>query len=183
MFDRRLRLPTQVFVVAVITATLTGCTWAVEREESAPTGTTSSSSSPPAHEESAECKWPVAQIEAHAGEVLNLDDFDDMEDLGPSENANGAIARTDDGVLASYTVAAGDTYDAIAERVCTSVYGLTALNAVRRGGVYASDDLGSRSTLYAGDTLNLNPFTIASVGDQNGVVHEHTPSFILPPQD
>lgn len=36
--------------------------------------------------------------------------------------------------------------------------------------------------LYAGDTLNLSPYTIASVGDVNGEVHSYETVFTLPPQ-
>lgn len=113
------------------------------------------------------------------GALLDVDLFAAMTDLGARNGATGEVAYADDGSLASYAVASGDSFGAVAERVCVGYYGLEALNAVRRNGLYA--DFGN-SVLYEGDVLNLSPHTITSVGSQNGSSYSHTPVFVLPPQ-
>lgn len=113
------------------------------------------------------------------GALLDVGHFAAMTDLGARNGATGEVTYADDGSLASYVVASGDSFGAVAQRVCAGYHGLEALNAVRRNGLYA--DFGD-SVLYEGDVLNLSPYTITSVGSQNGSSYSHTPVFVLPPQ-
>jgi hypothetical protein len=117
-------------------------------------------------------------------EPLDVDLYEDMVDLGAREGANGAVSYAPDGTFASYVVAAGDFRDGIADRLCLGPHAFEALNAVRRGSVNSVDPTNEAylTPLYVGDTLNLSPYTITSVGDVNGVVHSYETSFILPPQ-
>ncbi|WP_158864503.1 LysM peptidoglycan-binding domain-containing protein [Leifsonia sp. AG29] len=64
----------------------------------------------------------------------------------------------------AYTVAPGDIWEFIAKRFDVGTAYLTAINAVRREDV---------TQVYVGDTINLDPATITSVGDENGVVYHH----------
>lgn len=116
--------------------------------------------------------------------LLNVDLYSRMHDFGAREGATGTAQYADDGSLTSYEVASGDYNDAILDRFCVGFYYLDALNSVRRGGassvhptrqVYPPD-------LHVGDTLNLSPYTITTVGDVNGEVFAYETSFTLPPQ-
>lgn len=95
-------------------------------------------------------------------------------DMGPLQHAAGEAVVDTDGVPVAYVVAEGDTPYAIAQRFCIgeTTY-LANLNSVRRNGV---------DQIYPGDTLNLNRFTITSVGDENGAVLQNDPRIHLPPQ-
>ncbi|MBP2435501.1 LysM peptidoglycan-binding domain-containing protein [Microbacterium amylolyticum] len=102
-----------------------------------------------------------------------------LRDSGPRTRANGETAFAGDQAI-SYEVAPGDTLGAIAERFCTTTQMIQYLNVVRRATGYsnAKDDF----VLYAGDILNLDAYTITSVGHQNGVVYDYRPVIHLPPQ-
>ncbi|WP_226531971.1 hypothetical protein [Microbacterium paraoxydans] len=118
------------------------------------------------------------------GEPLNVELYSALHDYGARDGANGTVEYADDGTLAAYEVASGDYVDAILERLCVGFYSLQALNAVRRGSVHSVDPTSQAylTGLYVGDTLNLSPYTITSVGDVNGEVFSYEASFIVPPQ-
>jgi hypothetical protein len=86
-------------------------------------------------------------------------------DGGVTALASGEAILNGEGIPVAYHVASGDVFSTIAARFCLSEDWLLLINHAHR----ASD------ALYAGDTLNLDPHTIFSVGDQNGVV-SHTSS-------
>ncbi|MBF4460938.1 MULTISPECIES: hypothetical protein [unclassified Rathayibacter] len=102
-------------------------------------------------------------------------DLEVVRDRGPRTGANGTVTNASDGTPASYRVVSGDSPEPIAERFCLSPDYLDALNSVRRDGV-------SLDSLFAGDTLNLRPSTVVSVGDQNGRVLDNTEPDDLPAQ-
>ncbi|WP_418605774.1 hypothetical protein [Georgenia sp. SUBG003] len=87
-------------------------------------------------------------------------------DGGPREFATGPAILDDGGTPVAYTVAAGDVGAFIAERFCVNLSYLNAINGVRRNGA---------TNLHPGDTLNLDPHTILSVGDEQGVVLQNRP--------
>ncbi|MGO2665684.1 hypothetical protein [Mycetocola reblochoni] len=113
-----------------------------------------------------------------------------LQDIGARPGAQGDVTLDEEGVPASYTVAAGDNEDAIAERLCSTRDYLVLLNTIRRNTTTVETDVpwpqaGSRVTmmdLHESDTLNLNPYTIASTGDQNGQVYANNPDIPMPPQ-
>lgn len=116
--------------------------------------------------------------------LLNVDPYSRMHDYGAREGATGTVQYAEDGSLASYEVASGDYDDAILDRFCVGFYYLDALNSVRRGGV-SSVDPGRQvyvADLHVGDTVNLSPYTITTVGDVNGEVFAYETGFLLPPQ-
>ncbi|WP_168627665.1 hypothetical protein [Cryobacterium sp. BB307] len=96
----------------------------------------------------------------------------ELRDTGPRPYATGDVKTDEAGKPASYTVAAGDTMISVAERFCIYHHYLYMMNAVRRGS----------HELFVGDTLNLNPYTVETVGDINGVVQNNEPVGPLPPQ-
>lgn len=117
------------------------------------------------------------------------------KDLGPREGAQGEAVYDGDGYLGYYVVAEGDREDAITQRFCVNRYYLHNLNFIRRGELaYVeppsdwhwpmaySDGTGPVFDLYPGDIVNLHPATIATVGDQNGVVYENSGDIQIPPQ-
>lgn len=109
----------------------------------------------------------------------------ELRDLGPTEHASGRVVRDDDGRLAAYVVAAGDTLYAISDRFCVgSISYLGWINSVRRNGAssWEANKQEGEFEIYPGDTLNLDAHTVTSVGDEQGVVYEHRPDFYLPPQ-
>lgn len=112
---------------------------------------------------------------ADAGTLGDLD-IEVVRDRGTREGASGTVTLASDGTPASYLVAAGDISEQIADRFCISPEFLDALNSVRRDGV-------SIDSLYGGDTLNLRPSTVLSVGDQNGRVLDNPAPEELPEQD
>lgn len=118
----------------------------------------------------------------HSDGLLSVDQYSRMRDYGAREGANGTVQYADDGSLASYKVASGDYEDAIIDRFCVDFYYLDALNSVRRGGVSSVDPtrVVYPPELYVGDTLNLSPYTIATVGDVNGEVFAYETTFSLP---
>ncbi|MEN2742121.1 LysM peptidoglycan-binding domain-containing protein [Microbacterium sp. X-17] len=85
-------------------------------------------------------------------------------DCGPIQYATGTTRLNDKGVPVAYVVAPGDIWEFIAKRFDLGTAYLTAINAVRRENV---------TQVYVGDTINLDPATITSVGDQNGVVYHN----------
>ncbi|MGH1522723.1 LysM peptidoglycan-binding domain-containing protein [Leifsonia sp. L25] len=88
-------------------------------------------------------------------------------DCGPIQYATGTTKLNDKGVPVAYVVAPGDIWEFIAKRFDVGTAYLTAINAVRR---YPP------TTVYVGDTVNLDPASITSVGDQNGVVYHNLDS-------
>lgn len=68
-------------------------------------------------------------------------------DNGVSESAQGVVTMTEDGRIASYTVAEGDSPLAVGERLCISIYTYTWYNHL--GG-----------SLQPGDVLVLGPGTM-----------------------
>lgn len=79
-----------------------------------------------------------------------------IKDNGPREGASGTTTLDGAGFARAYLVARGDNASSVAERFDN--VNLWALNCARRA------DL----TLYAGDTLNLDKYTVATVGNENG---------------
>lgn len=98
-----------------------------------------------------------------------------VRDRGTRVGATGVVRTASDGTAAAYVVAAGDISERIADRFCVSTEYLDALNSVRRDGV-------SITSLFGGDTLNLSPSTVLSVGDQNGRVLDNAEPDDLPAQ-
>ncbi|MHC2186489.1 hypothetical protein [Rathayibacter agropyri] len=98
-----------------------------------------------------------------------------VRDRGSRVGATGTVRTASDGTPAAYVVAAGDISQRIADRFCVSSDYLDALNSVRRDGV-------SITSLFGGDTLNLSPSTVLSVGDQNGRVLDNAEPDDLPAQ-
>lgn len=94
-------------------------------------------------------------------------------DRGPVEHASGDAVLDDAGRPVAYLVAPDDVWTVVAERFCLHVDYINALNQVRRN---------RASTLFAGDTLNLDPYAVTSVGSENGVVFENDPPVPMPPQ-
>jgi LysM repeat protein len=78
--------------------------------------------------------------------------------------AEGTVMKNATGIPETYTVAANDDFNTIADRLGLNPGYLYTLNMVRRA------DL----ELYVGDVLNLDPDHIATVGDENGAV-SHMP--------
>lgn len=118
------------------------------------------------------CASAAAAPSGSIGEV----DLESVRDSGPTTGATGTVTTATDGSPASYLVAGGDISAEIAERFCVSPEFLDALNSVRRDGV-------GIDSLYAGDTLNLSPSTVLSVGDQNGRVLDNDAPDPLPEQE
>ncbi|MEE6297252.1 hypothetical protein [Georgenia wangjunii] len=109
--------------------------------------------------------------------------YSSLRDVGPINRATGEAIYNDDGQPVAYVAATGDTMHAIAARFCIdhNPY-LEWINAIRRGeGTSMLDPAGSMP-LYAGDTINLDPYTIATVGDENGMVRDNAIAFHIPPQ-
>lgn len=108
--------------------------------------------------------------------------YSELRDIGPIEHATGVVTLRDDGQPASYVAAEGDTMFAIAKRFCIDYPGyLGQLNGIRRGDGNANL-FALQPDLWAGDTINLDPSTIATVGDQAGHVFEHTLDYRVPEQ-
>lgn len=95
-------------------------------------------------------------------------------DRGAREHANGEVVSDDVGRPVAYIVAPDDVWTVVAERLCLHVDYINSLNQVRRN---------SAATLYAGDTLNLSPYTVTSVGSENGEVHDNPPPDPMPAQE
>ncbi len=113
------------------------------------------------------------------------------DDGGPGDFARGAVQLDSTGVPVAYVVAEGDTPFAVSHRFCVTEDQLALLNMVRRTTWYSSWQNGEPVDsvartgwieLFTGDTLNLDPATVTSVGDQNGRVYAHDPGLHLPPQ-
>ncbi|PWD49532.1 hypothetical protein C8046_01170 [Serinibacter arcticus] len=110
--------------------------------------------------------------------------YSELRDLGPRPQATGEATVDDAGLPVAYRAAEGDVLAAVAERFCIDHYPyLEWINAIRRGSASSMHDLGQGAMpLYAGDTINLDPFTIATVGDENGRVRANEIDFHIPPQ-
>lgn len=198
---------TQRIVIALSsTLLLAGCTSAADIPEDAPASTTSTeaqaaaptATSSPEAESGTEAAprpvptatvtpAPVTEPVAATGEceinyvdaadagTLGDVDIEVVRDRGSREGAAGAVTTASDGTPASYLVAAGDISERIADRFCVSSDYLDALNSVRRDGV-------TIDSLFGGDTINLSPSTVLSVGDQNGRVLDNPEPDPLPAQ-
>lgn len=106
----------------------------------------------------------VADTGEHTWEVP-----DGFPDTGATVQANGTTETNADGLVIAYTAAAGDTLFGIAERFCASPTYITIINEVRRG---RTDDV------YVGDTINLDPYAVYTVGTINGQVHNYEPEVV-----
>ncbi|WP_156145909.1 hypothetical protein [Microbacterium sp. MEJ108Y] len=189
---KRTNVLTVALVSALCTATLVGCTALVpEAVETPATVTTADGpstepvpSGTPSPEASQECRLPRGDSTILSDELLDVGLYAALADFGPRAEAEGTVTYAEDGSLASYLVAPGDSKAAIRDRLCVGHYSFEALNAVRRGSLHSMEPTNQAylTPLYAGDTLNLSPYTIASVGDVNGEVHSYETVFILPPQ-
>ncbi|MFF1572485.1 LysM peptidoglycan-binding domain-containing protein [Leifsonia sp. NPDC058292] len=87
--------------------------------------------------------------------------FEQPVDCGPIEFATGKVSVDSEGTPVAYTVAPGDVWAVIAKRFDLGVSYLNNINSVRRPNVM---------NVYPGDTINLDPHTIVSVGTENGQV-------------
>ncbi len=67
-----------------------------------------------------------------------------ITDFGATDGANGTVSRTDGGEIEEYTVAAGDSLAAVADRFCFDVNELAAYNS-------------TGPTITSGDVLVLRP--------------------------
>ena len=96
-------------------------------------------------------------------------------DHGPRKYATGTVTNDVLGRPLSYTVAPEDVIDYVQERLGFGYDGhyLVTINQVRRG---------DTATLYVGDTLNLSPFHVTSIGNINGRVLDEKAPKPLPPQ-
>lgn len=192
----------RILIALSSTLLLAGCTSAADAPEAqSPSAQTSSSASSPAPSPEATAEpgprpvpsvtaapAPVTEPVPATGEcgIADVDaadagtigdvDIEVVRDRGPRDGASGEVTPAADGTPASYLVAAGDISERIADRFCISPDYLDALNSVRRDGV-------SIDSLFGGDTLNLRPSTVLSVGDQNGRVRENTEPDPLPEQE
>lgn len=82
-------------------------------------------------------------------------------DLGSRPGARGTVTVDGAGVPRAYLVAAGDSPNAVAERFGgANIWGL---NCYRRTDLH----------LYIGDTLNLDYYTVKTVGSENGSTVSH----------
>lgn len=108
--------------------------------------------------------------------VLQPQDFADTRDLGPRPGAQGAATLHLDGRPASYVVAPNDGITAVAARFCMTTVELSALNAVRRTNPYGV----TPDVIHPGDTLNLDPCTVRTVGDDNGRVNDNDLPVYIP---
>lgn len=109
--------------------------------------------------------------------------YSELRDLGAKTNAAGEAITNSEGQPVAYIAAQGDTLMGIASRFCIDHYPyIEWINAIRRGSITKVTETGSMR-VYPGDTINLNPYTIASVGDENGVVRDNAVEFHLPPQN
>ncbi|KAA9133743.1 hypothetical protein [Microbacterium caowuchunii] len=196
----KLRTPIPLALSALLLVGLTSCATpndddAASAEE---TPTVVAELTPSAAEESPAVAEPAAAPEpvyASCSEFSGHEDAHTYEgtlnglvpkllvDSGPRSGAEGETRTNADGQPVAYIAAEGDRWGAIAERFCTGANPeyLEWLNFIRRTGLYSSGGQ-TPATVYAGDTINLDPYTIASVGDENGTVHSFDPFFPIPPQ-
>ncbi|ROS21869.1 hypothetical protein EDF22_3372 [Rathayibacter sp. PhB127] len=185
----------RIVIVLASTLLLAGCTSAADIPDAAPTaeaGAASSATASTAPSADAETgPRPVPSVSlapvpvAATGECVISDlagggsigdvDLEVVRDRGTREGAAGTTRTATDGTPAAYVVAAGDNPARIADRFCVSADYLDALNSVRRDGV-------TLSSLFGGDTLNLSPSTVLTVGDQNGRVLDNAEPEPLPTQ-
>jgi hypothetical protein len=94
-------------------------------------------------------------------------------DLGARANASGEAMLDDEGRPVAYVVAPDDLWADVADRFCLHPDYINALNQVRRNGAFE---------LYVGDTLNLSPYTVTTVGSENGEVFDNPAPDPLPTQ-
>ncbi|NRG42001.1 hypothetical protein HRK28_13885 [Rathayibacter sp. VKM Ac-2835] len=188
----------RIVIVLASTLLLAGCTSAADIPDATTTadsgaaGSATASSTPTADADVASGPRPVPSVSlapapvAASGEcvISALDtadgsigdvDLEVVRDRGTREGAAGTVRTATAGTPAAYVVAAGDNPARIADRFCVSPDYLDALNSVRRDGV-------TLTSLYGGDTLNLDPSTVLTVGDQNGRVLDNAEPEPLPAQ-
>lgn len=183
------RRTTTTFAIGVLALALAACTPPAEpeAERNPPSATSAEAVRSPMPARTADAPLPAPS--AHPCDATPPDypvkDPTDPEQLGgrtlavPLDRgvfttASGDAVLNDDGVPVAYHVASGDVFSTIAARFCLSEDWLLLINHARR----------DNDALYAGDTLNLDPHTIFTVGDQNGAVsHNAFPEgYALPPQ-
>lgn len=192
MTSKNLKSTVAAFAIAVLT--LTACAGETETvESSAPaqpvvsesvseSANSTDSEQEPTTEVSGSCagidgiESPSSEEEDRVGGYVQLE----MRDTGTNNYANGETAFDEHGDPAWYIVAEGDTMQGIADRFCTEAWYLEMLNSIRRNATFVGTGY---TVLYPGDTINLNRFTIATVGDENGSVYDYSPDFHIPPQD
>ncbi|MFJ4037107.1 LysM peptidoglycan-binding domain-containing protein [Microbacterium sp. NPDC090007] len=176
---------TTVIGIGVLTVMLSACAPPaplVERVDPRPSSTAPAAvatpgTSAPRVSDSGPCSevspsYPV--LDATDPEQLGGRTLTIPHDRGLFDTATGEATVDASGVPVAYVAAPGDVFSTIAARFCLSEDLLQILNHARR----------DNNALYAGDTLNLDPHTIFTVGDQNGVVsdNEFPDWFTLPPQ-
>lgn len=109
--------------------------------------------------------------------------YSELRDVGPIARATGEAVHDEEGQPVAYVAAPGDAMTAIAARFCIDHYPyLEWINSIRRGENTSLGDPAGEMPLYAGDTINLDPYTIATVGDENGKVRDNAIDFHIPPQ-
>ena len=147
---------------------LTGCTGTAQTPISVHKANHPATPTPPAPYTPTATPTPVATTAAcHGWGFWERDYYSEAQqpvDCGPIQYATGTVQVDSKGVPVAYIVAPGDIWEFIAKRFDVGTAYLTAINAVRREDV---------TQAYVGDTINLDPATITSVGDQNGVAFNH----------
>src|SRR6218665_3585290 len=130
---------------------LAGCT------VSTPSSTVAPTASPPASNP----PDPTASLSPtpSGDEMVGAFPLGNPVDAGARRYAEGDVEVDAAGTPIAYEGASGDIIDFVAERFGVAGTYLVTINQVRRG--YTGN-------LYAGDTLNLDPHTIPSVGSING---------------
>ncbi|MGN7948535.1 hypothetical protein ACTJKH_07300 [Microbacterium sp. 22215] len=164
-------------VIVLATAALAGC---AGQEPSTESGTAqpSPAATPPLDPGSASeydgcdpTQGPHASNDPVAGGVLHPEFYAEIRDLGKREHAMGEATSNEEGLPATYTAVANDVEIAIAARFCLTTEDLHLLNFVR----HCVGD-----TIQPGDVYNLDPYTIATVGQSVNGLCNNTPTFTLP---
>ncbi|GAA1141518.1 LysM peptidoglycan-binding domain-containing protein [Microbacterium aurantiacum] len=75
---------------------------------------------------------------------------ENLEDTGPREFANGEVGYAEDGRIATYTVASGDSLWAVGDRLC--IYNALALGALNGDEAY--------EVIQPGDVLVIDPAAV-----------------------
>lgn len=156
--SNRAAATTVAFLAALVAAALTGCTAPAPEGTETPAAVPAVKPTPSAMP----VPTPTATPEVSRCDVLSMISLTgysegDEEptyyatwngvmpvDNGMTDFARGTVTKTADGIIATYTVAAGDAPSAIRERLCSDVY--AAMTYSRLG-----------SMLYPGDVLTLGP--------------------------
>ena len=86
-----------------------------------------------------------------------------LTDGGQQPNAEGKTRRDAQGHVLWYTVVSGDTFNGIETRF--NAWNLWSFNCARR----------QDTNLFVGDVINLDPYTVASVGSEHGTTTASSP--------